>query len=222
MQKQVVDHMGGSSYVRKYIYDGENILAELDSSNNILARYTHSPLAPDDVLSAEITATGVLAGIGTTAGKFYYLKDAIGSITDIHDQNGAKVQSIEYSSFGKVTSVRNAIGQDISANPQIKTPFLFAGREYEHETGTYYNRARYYDPSAGRFMQEDPHPGSITNPITAINKYAYAGNAPTYQIDPNGKFFWVALAFIADAIVTAAISGAVAGLVGGRCFWRSS
>lgn len=215
MQKQLVDHLGSSSYLRKYIYDGENILAELDSSNNMLARYTHSPLAPDDILSVEITTDGVSAGIGTSIGKFYYLKDAIGSIADIQDHSGAKVQSYEYSSFGKVNFVRNAIGQDVTSNPQIKTPFMFAGREYEQETGMYFNRARYYDPSIGRFLQEDPYAGEQHEPMSVINKYGYSANRPTIITDPSGKFWWIlAFAFLGGAQGYQA--GVDAGFTGGK------
>lgn len=69
---------------------------------------------------------------------------------------------------------------------------------------------RYYDAGAGRFLQEDPHPGSIGNPITTINKYVYGGNGPTINVDPNGKFFFAAM------IIGAAIGGLYAESQGGR------
>ena len=33
---------------------------------------------------------------------------------------------------------------------------LYTGREYDSETALYYNRARYYSPTLGRFISRDP------------------------------------------------------------------
>src|SRR5208282_3516088 len=44
-----------------------------------------------------------------------------------------------------------------------------------------YYRARYYDPTAGRFLNEDP-----TNFSAGNNFYAYAGNGPSNFKDPFG------------------------------------
>lgn len=44
-----------------------------------------------------------------------------------------------------------------------------------------YNRARYYDPSPGRFVSEDP-----TGFSGGPNFYQYVGNHPTDFIDPSG------------------------------------
>nr|WP_314400571.1 RHS repeat-associated core domain-containing protein [Pseudomonas lundensis] len=32
----------------------------------------------------------------------------------------------------------------------------FQGQYYDHEKGLHYNRYRYYDPRAGRFVSKDP------------------------------------------------------------------
>ncbi len=36
-------------------------------------------------------------------------------------------------------------------------PFRYCGEYWDKESGSYYLRARYYDPSVGRFTQEDTH-----------------------------------------------------------------
>jgi len=56
---------------------------------------------------------------------------------------------------------------------------------YDPETGLYYNRARYYDPTIGRFMNEDTYEGQIDNPLT-LNLYTYVGNNPLRYTDPTG------------------------------------
>lgn len=55
-------------------------------------------------------------------------------------------------------------------------------RESDTETGLYYYRARYYDPSTGRFVSEDPIAFK-----GGINFYRYVGNNSTNRIDPFGR-----------------------------------
>lgn len=137
------DH--GSSAIRKmakvgkdftiYIYDNEDILLELDSSNNIIARYTHGP-GIDEPLVME--KGGAL---------FFYHADGLGSITEITDSTGALKQQYTYSSFGKIES---------QLDPNFVQPYTFTAREFDPETGLHFYQARYYDSNTGRFTSEDP------------------------------------------------------------------
>ncbi|GEM_PF-3338472 len=51
--------------------------------------------------------------------------------------------------------------------------------------GLIYLRARYYDPSTGRFLSKDPAGGKLSSPVTQ-NKYVYANNNPVNAGDPTG------------------------------------
>src|SRR5206468_652442 len=62
--------------------------------------------------------------------------------------------------------------------------YAFTGREWEPETQLYYYRARYYDPSIGRFLSEDPIRFRGGN-----NFYRYAAANPANFLDPTG--LWV-------------------------------
>jgi RHS repeat-associated protein len=47
--------------------------------------------------------------------------------------------------------------------------------------GLYYYKARFYDPSLGRFLQTDP-----VGTADDLNLYAYVGNNPVNRVDPTG------------------------------------
>ena len=55
----------------------------------------------------------------------------------------------------------------------------FTGKDIDLDTGLYYFNARWYDPSLGRFMTEDP----IRD---GLNWYVYANNNPLKFVDPTG------------------------------------
>jgi len=47
---------------------------------------------------------------------------------------------------------------------------------------------RWYDPTVGRFLQQDPWLGSIYAPLT-LNAYGYCVNDPVNAVDPSGRIF---------------------------------
>ena len=68
----------------------------------------------------------------------------------------------------------------------IDNDFKYCGEIYDDETGLYYLRARYYDPSVGRFISKDSVEGSITNPLS-LNLYTYVENNPLGYFDYTGQ-----------------------------------
>ena len=216
LAKNVVDHSSPNdpkkTFNRRYVYDGQNIALEymLDSGfNKLLARYTHSPLAPDDVLAADITADGVTAQLAQNSGTAIYIKDAQGTVTDITDSAGSKLMHYVYSAFGELIGIKDAYGADVTSAPPVATSFTYTGREHDSESGYYYYRARYYDPAIGRFMQKDPHPGKLNLSTTVVNAYAYVSNNPQNMTDPTGMFSWFEKAIIGVGAAIAAVAVAL-------------
>lgn len=78
-------------------------------------------------------------------------------------------------------------GSLITNSPSVNTTFSFTGRELDQESGLLYFRARYYSPDIGRFIQRDPDPGLVLNPISIVNKFAYVENNPIKFKDTMGK-----------------------------------
>ncbi len=85
--------------------------------------------------------------------------------TDWH----GNIEGYDYDDFGNPTG-GNALN-----------PFRYNGEYYDEETGFIYLRARYYDPSVGRFVSEDP----IRD---GLNWYAYCHNDPINFYDPFGMW----------------------------------
>lgn len=61
---------------------------------------------------------------------------------------------------------------------------MFAGRRYDIEIGLYYNRARYYNPYTGRFLQTDP-----VGYEAGMNMYRYCTNNSLNFVDPTGLMY---------------------------------
>jgi RHS repeat-associated protein len=58
----------------------------------------------------------------------------------------------------------------------------YTGRQFDSESGLYYDRARPYNPATGRFNNTDPSGLSGGD----YNLYRYVGNNPLAYVDPNG------------------------------------
>jgi YD repeat-containing protein len=132
IQKKIVAN--SSEIVVKYVYNGEDIIQELDQNNQVMATYVHGPSTDEPIL------------VEKNSQKYYYISDSLGSITALVDQSGNIAQTYRYDSFGNILSTTGSLNQ----------PYTYTGREYDEETGLYYYRARYYDAKIGRFLQEDP------------------------------------------------------------------
>ncbi|MEK7689647.1 MAG: RHS repeat-associated core domain-containing protein, partial [Bdellovibrionota bacterium] len=160
--RRVEKNVGGT--ITRYVYDGQNILATLDASNNLIALFTNGP----GIDSPLIMRRG--------GQDYFFHADALGSVVALTNSNGNIVETYEYQWFGRAV-VRDA--QDgLHGESTVGNPFLFTSRELDSETGFYFYRARHLDPGSGRFLQEDA--------IPSVNQFIYADNNPLLMSDPLG------------------------------------
>jgi RHS repeat-associated protein len=142
-----------------FAYDLDNLIEETNASGGVVARYSQG-LNVDEPL-AELRS-------GATS---YYQADGLGTLTSLSNASGALANTYTYDSFGNV----------VVSSGSIVNSFRYTGRESDSETGLYYYRARYYDPSIGRFASEDPMRFN-----GSVNFYESFSNEPTNYTDPLG------------------------------------
>ena len=123
---------------------------------------------------------------------YYYRKNPLGDITALLDSDGNIVVQYKYNAWGGC-KVLNASGTVITDYTHIGhiNPFRYRGYYYDTETGLYYLRNRYYDPSICRFISMDDISFADPDSINGLNLYAYCGNNPMMNVDPNGSEWWL-------------------------------
>ena len=108
--------------------------------------------------------------------RVYYHVDGLGSTRALTDAAGAVLNRYQYDAFGR----------SLSQTGGTPNPYLFAGEQRDAALGLDYLRARYYDPSTGRFVSRDSFPASAQFPLS-LNKYLYALANPVNYRDPSGN-----------------------------------
>ncbi len=90
-------------------------------------------------------------------------------------------------STGDVTKTYDYDGFGVEKNTDTNDTnvFRYCGEYFDKETGTVYLRARYYNPSVGRFISEDSVWGKDKDPLS-LNLYTYCYNQPIDYFDPSG------------------------------------
>ncbi len=151
---------GNIAYTLDYLNNG-NILVSQDKTSLYTQYFAHSPY-------------GLVCSIEANTNKVtYYLYDFRGSTVALVDDNQNITQYYQYNAFGEITKS--------SELNKTTTPFLFVGKYGVMYEGPhlYYMRARFYDPTIGRFLSEDAN--------WSTNLFNYASNNPLKLIDPDGK-----------------------------------
>ena len=105
----------------------------------------------------------------------WILTDHLNTVRDIarydsETQSTTVVNHLVYDAYGNVTAETNAA---------VESLFLFTARPFDPDTGLQNNLNRWYDPSVGRWLSEDPAQADI-------NLCRYVANNPVIYVDPTG------------------------------------
>lgn len=129
------------------------------------------PLVLEDGTNAYVYGPGGLPleqVSGNTALWFHH--DQLGSTRLLTNGTGQAVAYYAYTPYGSQSS----------SSGTASTPLLYAGQYRDSESGLYYLRARYYDPTTAQFVTVDPAVDSTLSP------YAYVAGNPLNTADPTG------------------------------------
>ena len=158
----------------RYVYDRQDRIATLDGDGNLQTQVSFGP-----GIDNPLGSTGALNA--------YFHANHQGSVMALTDSSGSEQTQYGYTPYG-ITSVSSPVGND----------FRYTAREYEAENLNYH-RARYYDPTLGRWLSEDP-----IGFRGGVSLYGYVAGVPSIFSDPLGLApSWVG--------PTSAVAGATGG-----------
>jgi RHS repeat-associated protein len=136
------------------------VLAEYDAAGNVQTAYSYGY----DLISQQRGES-----------ELFYHADALGSSRVLTSENGEVTNTYTYDAYGNL----------IQQVGSTENSYLFAGEQRDFDTGLDYLRARYYDPTIGRFISADAYEGSIGDPMS-LHDYLYAHANPVMNTDPSG------------------------------------
>ena len=145
-----------------YVWDGDQVVMELSKGGAVQKRYIRG----NDL---------VYADKGENTEKTYYVTDMHGNVVQLLDESGNVTKTYEYDSFGN----------EVKPEKKDENPYRYCGEYYDKETEEVYLRARYYQPSVGRFITRDTYTGESDEPLS-LHLYTYCENDGVNAWDPSG------------------------------------
>ena len=147
-----------------YVWDGDQVVMELSKGGAVQKRYIRG----NDL---------VYADKGENTEKTYYVTDMHGNVVQLLDEAGNVTKTYEYDSFGN----------EVKPEKKDENPYRYCGEYYDKETEEVYLRARYYEPSVGRFITRDTYTGESDEPLS-LHLYTYCENDGVNAWDPCGHY----------------------------------
>jgi RHS repeat-associated protein len=106
----------------------------------------------------------------------FYQYDGHSSVTLLTDAGGSITDTYDYDAFGNLLFRTGSTPND----------YLYSGEQMDANLGFYYLRARYMNPSSGRFWTMDSFEGGHSDP-RSLHKYLYGNADPVNNVDPSGN-----------------------------------
>jgi RHS repeat-associated protein len=154
--------------IRKYLYDGWNVIAEFDATGTLTLVRSHT-------WGLDLTGSPAASG-------------GVGALLQTYDHAAAKTYLASYDGNGNVAALFNAdsgafaavyeygpsgepLRAEILDSAIAGQPFRFSTKFTDAETGLVYYGHRYYSATLGRFINRDP-----SEEQGGINLYGFCGN----------------------------------------------
>jgi len=149
-----------------YVLHGKNVVHLTQGSNNLHFFYGA------DGSPAIVEYNGVSYG---------YVKNLQGDVIGIVNASGAYVVQYAYDAWGRLLSKTGSMASTLGT----LNPFRYRGYVYDEETGLYYLRSRYFNPTWCRFVNADSVL-EMGKGYLGGNQFMYSLNTPIGRIDEAG------------------------------------
>jgi RHS repeat-associated protein len=160
------EDVSGANLTTYTMFDGENPVLQEIYHGATRIQTTFNIVITGKILAQYKCAYGTPNVITTV----YFYLDNLNSRRVVISSVGAVVNRYRYSPWGLVT-------EDVNNDPTNYESYT--QKDYD-ASGLIYFNARYYDPTTGRFLTEDPS-------RKGVNWYAYCDNNPVNLTDPDGR-----------------------------------
>jgi len=167
---------------RRYLYDGDNLVAEFDATATTCGNLVRSYTWGLD-LAGSLAATGGVGALiqitdhnpGGSAASYFPTFDGNGNVASLlNAADGTVAAAYEYSPFGELLRCAGSYA--------MSNPFRFSTKFTDDESGLVYYGARYYSPGLGRFINRDP-----IEEGGGLNLYGFCGNDGVNGFDVLGN-----------------------------------
>ena len=152
-----------------FVWDGSHLLQEVHPDG----RYTYIYTDPDSYEPLAQVHNWTNEEGESRQQTHYFHCDQIGIPREMTDEDGNLLWFGNYTGWGKLKSETNISGT-------AHQPFRLQNQYCDRETGLHYNFFRYYEPDAGRFVNQDP-----IGLFGGSNFYMFAFNISRW-LDPLG------------------------------------
>ena len=161
IKKEVIEN--STTTTTDYYYDNRKLIIEVCDNNIIDYFYDEN---------------NQLYGFKENNTVYFYIRDVLGNIIGILDNNGSIVSKFDYDAFGNI----------INQTGTIISNFRYKGYYYDTDIELYYLKTRFYNPILLRFITPDSIEYLDSSSIIGLNLYSYCGNDPINMKDEDGNF----------------------------------
>ena len=152
-----------------FVWDGSHLLQEVHSDG----RYTYIYTDPDSYEPLAQIPDWTTEDGESCQQTHYFHCDQIGIPREMTDKDGNLLWFGNYTGWGRLK-------EETKVTDSAYQPFRLQNQYADRETGLHYNFFRYYEPDAGRFVNQDP-----IGLMGGFNFYRFAPNVQIW-IDPKG------------------------------------